>query len=367
MMISYAQNFEDVILSRVFKDIERGFYIDVGANDPCIDSVTKHFYDKGWHGVNIEPLKSHFDDLENERTRDINLNIAISNEKGTFSLWETEIRGWATLDADTALRHEENGYKGFWRDIKSDTLERVCDNNVVSNDIHFLKVDVEGFEKQVLESADFIKYRPWVILVESTVAGSEVENFDKWESILISNNYTFVYFDGLNRFYLSNDKLYLKDRFRCPINIYDNFITIQHYQALLDVNNLHSELLRSENDLKEMKNYVNSLHSSIFWKLLYPIRLIIRFIRKIMRICKCRVLFFFNKLKGKIVKLIYRLLPKLFIYARYIEKVSPRIYSLLLSIRYNLKKKEKRILILNNRSAIIYDELKSAIERKSNK
>jgi hypothetical protein len=34
MMISYAQNFEDVILNRVCKDMEKGFYVDVGAYDP---------------------------------------------------------------------------------------------------------------------------------------------------------------------------------------------------------------------------------------------------------------------------------------------------------------------------------------------
>ena len=41
--ISYAQNFEDVMLRRVLKHVENGFYIDVGAQDPSADSVTKLF------------------------------------------------------------------------------------------------------------------------------------------------------------------------------------------------------------------------------------------------------------------------------------------------------------------------------------
>ena len=57
--ISYAQNFEDVMLRRVFAELDTGFYIDVGANDPSADSVTKAFYDAGWHGINIEPLRNH--------------------------------------------------------------------------------------------------------------------------------------------------------------------------------------------------------------------------------------------------------------------------------------------------------------------
>ena len=57
MMISYAQNFEDVILQRVFHACDQGRYVDIGGYDPRIDSVTKHFYDRGWSGVNVEPVE----------------------------------------------------------------------------------------------------------------------------------------------------------------------------------------------------------------------------------------------------------------------------------------------------------------------
>ncbi len=53
--ISYAQNFEDLILMGILREIPNGFYVDVGANHPEQDSVTKIFYDKGWSGINIEP------------------------------------------------------------------------------------------------------------------------------------------------------------------------------------------------------------------------------------------------------------------------------------------------------------------------
>lgn len=68
------RDFEDIILAAVFRDLERGFYIDVGANNPISYNVTKHFYDKGWNGINIEPLKEECDLLCNDRPRDINLN-----------------------------------------------------------------------------------------------------------------------------------------------------------------------------------------------------------------------------------------------------------------------------------------------------
>ena len=58
--ISYAQNYEDVMLWRALQHVENGFYVDVGANDPTVDSVTKAFYDRGWRGLNIEPVQLYY-------------------------------------------------------------------------------------------------------------------------------------------------------------------------------------------------------------------------------------------------------------------------------------------------------------------
>ena len=70
--VSYAQNFEDVMLWRALKHVEFGFYVDVGANDPEVDSVTKLFYDNGWRGVNVEPVTQWYEKLHRERSRDVN-------------------------------------------------------------------------------------------------------------------------------------------------------------------------------------------------------------------------------------------------------------------------------------------------------
>jgi len=51
--IYYAQNFEDVMLWRALKHIKNGFYIDIGAWDPVIDSVSNLFYENGWRGINV--------------------------------------------------------------------------------------------------------------------------------------------------------------------------------------------------------------------------------------------------------------------------------------------------------------------------
>ena len=88
--ISYAQNFEDVMLWRALKHIPRGFYIDVGANHPEEDSVTKAFYDRGWRGINIEPLLQCHLLLEQQRPLDTNLNLAAGAQDGQLNLFEVQ-------------------------------------------------------------------------------------------------------------------------------------------------------------------------------------------------------------------------------------------------------------------------------------
>ena len=80
-MISYAQNYEDLILNRIFKDQPKGVYVDVGANEPIKDNVTYHFYLKGWIGLNFEPNQAYFKKLQEIRPNDISFNFGCSDKE----------------------------------------------------------------------------------------------------------------------------------------------------------------------------------------------------------------------------------------------------------------------------------------------
>lgn len=80
-MVSYTPNFEDVLLRRCFPDVKDGFYVDIGAFDPTLSSVTKWFYDNGWTGVNVEPGPI-FEEIERSRPRDINIRAAVTDRVG---------------------------------------------------------------------------------------------------------------------------------------------------------------------------------------------------------------------------------------------------------------------------------------------
>jgi hypothetical protein len=68
--VSYAQNGEDVVLRRALANVEVGRYIDVGANDATVESVSKAFYDAGWSGITVEPVRKYAAKHRSERPRD---------------------------------------------------------------------------------------------------------------------------------------------------------------------------------------------------------------------------------------------------------------------------------------------------------
>lgn len=223
-IISYAQNFEDVMLRRALADINEGFYVDVGAAWPEEHSVTKTFYDAGWTGINVEPNPELFTLLATARPRDINLQYAVSSYSGRSTFNVISDSGLSTLDEQVAIRHHQDGWDVKKIDVPVEPLASIFDAHAKAvRDIHFLKIDVEGAEKAVLESNDWSVYRPWIVIVESTLPLSEAESHGTWEPILLSAGYSFCYGDGLNRFYVANESVELCDRFKYPPNVFDDF------------------------------------------------------------------------------------------------------------------------------------------------
>lgn len=244
-MISYAQNLEDVMLNRALKDVQNGFYIDVGANDPEIDSVTLAFYLRGWRGINIEPLEHHYLDLQARRPLDINLRVAAGPEKGTLKIWECDVRGWATADANVIKKHTFDGHKGHYIEVPMVPLTSICEAHVLG-EIHFLKIDVEGFEKAVLDGFDFERFKPWVVVIEATKPNSTVENHLEWELTLLRSNYQLAYADGLNRFYISPLHPELLQPLKYPPNVLDSFGTAKEVSLKSRISDLEVLVLGQE-------------------------------------------------------------------------------------------------------------------------
>jgi len=203
-MISYSD--EDIILNYVLREIKTGYYVDIGANHPWFGNVTQWFYQNDWHGINVEPLEKEYLMLCQWRPRDINLRCAVSNENGQLILYSNG--GATTAVAEYASKEQQS------ISVPVTTLKTIFDEHISNEqDVHFLKIDVEGYEKNVLSGADFSRVRPWIIVIESTRPFSLIPTHNAWEDILINNNYLFVLQNHVNRFYVSKEHQYLSERF----------------------------------------------------------------------------------------------------------------------------------------------------------
>jgi len=222
--VSYAQNFEDVMLWRALRHVGPGLYVDVGAQHPVVDSVSQGFYRQGWRGIHIEPVRAFADLLRADRPDETVLQVALSDTEGTLELNVIAETGLSTAVDGYAERHyAEHGFQHERVQVPVLTLTSAL-KSLAGKEVHWLKIDVEGFEEHVLKGWDSASLRPWVMVVEATVPGSTEPDYANWDPILVAANYQFVYFDGLNRFYIAAEHPELAAAFAMTPNVFDDFL-----------------------------------------------------------------------------------------------------------------------------------------------
>jgi FkbM family methyltransferase len=128
----YSGSGEDVML-QYYCPQNTGFYVDVGAYHPKRASVTRMFYRRGWHGINIEPNPNAIKAFKRLRRRDININIGVSDKVGEldYYYWGKSHPG-NTFDAELYKKWTEGFGHGPEKimKIKVDTLNNILANNL---------------------------------------------------------------------------------------------------------------------------------------------------------------------------------------------------------------------------------------------
>lgn len=269
--VSYAQNYEDVTLLRALGDVASGFYIDVGANDPRVDSVTRAFYERGWHGINIEPVPHWHERLRSDRPRDLNLRVAAGPNLGTMRLHEVVGTGLSTADPRLAQRHARQGREVRSFEVPVRRLDDICEEFAVQ-EVHFLKVDVEGAEPGVLQGMALTRLRPWIIVVEAVRPGTQSASHLPWEPLLTARGYRLAWSDGLNRFYVAQEHARLQAALAQPPSVFDDFIRYGEHLLRADVSD-YRELLQIERArVDDAQARVTALMSSRSWRITAPLR-----------------------------------------------------------------------------------------------
>ncbi|HVI53955.1 MAG TPA: FkbM family methyltransferase [Luteibacter sp.] len=266
--VSYAQNFEDVMLHRALKHVRHGVYVDVGAQHPTVDSVTKAFSLMGWRGINIEPVRYWFDMLEVDRPHDVNLNIAVG-DGANLSFFEVQGTGLSTTDPALAARYTAEGREVIERKVRAVPLDEILSSNAF-DEVHFLKIDCEGAERAALASCSFETVRPWIVVVEATEPNSQVSTAWQWESLLTDRGYTRVYNDGLNLYFVAKEHDELRAEFALPPNVFDNYERArdkeaheQRVQFHLQAHNLTDHVRHLDSEISSLRSMVAELSRSL--------------------------------------------------------------------------------------------------------
>lgn len=226
--ISCAQNGEDVVLWRALGHIAQGRYVEVGANDPLDSSITRAFYDRGWSGLEIEPVTEFAEAFRRERPRDTVVQVAVTDAPTeTLTMHVIEGTGLSTVDDAIAEGHRSDGWTTTEEVVPARRLDSLlAEHFQPDDDIHFMVVDTEGSEAAVLASVDLRQWRPWVLVVEATAPNSTRPTHEEWESLAVDAGYEFCLFDGLSRYYVAEEHAdELRAALSVPANILDGFTT----------------------------------------------------------------------------------------------------------------------------------------------
>jgi Methyltransferase FkbM domain len=222
---SFSQNGEDVVLFRALRGVEHGRYIEVVANHPWIFSVSMAFYHRGWSGITIEPDPEFARMLRDERPRDIVVESAITSKAITSK------EGATTRRLDRIL--EDIGWQGL--------------------DIHFMAVNTEGSERDVLESIDLTVWRPWILVVEGTGPNRATATGGQWESLVTAAGYRLCLFDGVSSFYVASERFdRLGESLSFPAGARDDYSTLELREA-------ESALREAESALRDARTEASSI------------------------------------------------------------------------------------------------------------
>lgn len=250
--VSYAQNFEDVRLWRAFSDIAVGRYIDVGTQDPVQDSVSLAFYERGWRGVHVEPTPAYAAAIRSARPDEMVIEAAVSTLPGPIRFFEIPSTGLSTGIQDLAERHVDAGWS--LREILVPTVTLGGLFELMGDaPIHWLKVDVEGMEADVLSSWGDHPARPAALVIEATAPNTQTQTHLEWYNLALSRGYRDVLFDGLSRYFIHESHAERGAALALSPNVFDGFQIASSHFAAGKLRSEHQAALEAEQQQAEAR------------------------------------------------------------------------------------------------------------------
>lgn len=169
--ISWSQAGEDLSILAILAKIERGRYLDIGAHHPTRFSVTRHLFQRGWTGVNVDGNVDLIGAFLQSRPLDTSLNYCVGNEKN-YQLSVFDETAISTVNASWVEKFvEENNVRNTVRTVPGITLRELLDTYFPTTGPDLLNVDIEGADYEAISSGGLNSLpsirKPTWILVET--------------------------------------------------------------------------------------------------------------------------------------------------------------------------------------------------------
>jgi FkbM family methyltransferase len=233
--ISYAQRYEDMHLLRCFGEQADGYYVDIGAGHPVYDNVSFAFYLRGWRGLTVEPNPwlAQLSEAVRPRDRRVQSLVGAAPGEATYYLVEDFHGLSTTIESHARAAQSEYGKRSKAMTMPVTTLRALCEQHAPAA-IDFLKIDVEGAERAVIEGGDWQRFRPKVVVLEALAPVTLAPAWEAFEPLLLGHGYRFAYFDGLNRYYAVQEHAALAARLADAPASFDRTMAFRNFKPALE-------------------------------------------------------------------------------------------------------------------------------------
>lgn len=154
------------LIATFFGD-RKGYFVEVGANEPRARSQTFHLEQAGWSGVLVEPQPQLAARLRAERSAQV-FAVACSSPENAGRTLPLHVAG--PLSSLDRARMAPGAAPESVIEVPVRTLDSILEGAGAPQGFDFLSIDVEGHELEVLRGFDMARWRPRLILLEDHVA-----------------------------------------------------------------------------------------------------------------------------------------------------------------------------------------------------
>ena len=145
----------------------KGYYVEVGANDPRERSQTWHLEQQGWTGVLIEPQPDLAATLRAGRKGKV-FAVACSSPAKAGQELSLHVAGPLSSLDRRSMAPGATPEKVIRVPVR--TLDSILEEAGSPAAFDFLSIDVEGHEIEVLQGFDLARWRPRLLMIEDHVA-----------------------------------------------------------------------------------------------------------------------------------------------------------------------------------------------------